>query len=106
MMISRVMTRITGAVAADPQVLEVLRRILDAISEPMVLGDREFRLTCSIGVGLYPQDGADAEALLRNAAVALSRAKQLGRKNFQFYTAEFNAQIAERLSLHSSLRRA
>lgn len=106
MMISRVMERITGAVAADPQVLEVLQRILDAVSEPLVLGDREFRLTCSIGVGLYPQDGEDAEVLLKNAAAALSRAKQLGRKNFQFYTAEINARVAERLSLHSSLRRA
>lgn len=57
-------------------------------------------------MSLYPQDGKDADTLLRNAAAALSRAKQLGRKHYQFYTAELNARIAERLSLHSSLRRA
>ncbi len=104
--VSRVVERISNRMATDSRVVEILQRILDALSEPMLAGDRELRLTCSIGVSLYPQDGEDPEALLRNAAAALSRAKQLGRKNFQFYTVELNAQIAERLSLHSALRRA
>ena len=55
---------------------------------------------------MYPQDGDDGETLLRNATAALARAKQLGRRNFQFYTAELNTRVAERLSLQSSLRRA
>lgn len=101
---SRMVERNT--VSTDPRVIEVLERILKSISEPIVLADRELRLTCSIGISVYPQDGEDGDALLRNAAAALSRAKSLGRKNFQFYTAELNARVAERLSLHSSLRRA
>jgi diguanylate cyclase (GGDEF)-like protein len=104
--ISRVVERINNRVSADPQVVELLQKILGTVSEPMVIGERELRLTCSIGVSLYPQDGEDAEALLKNAAAALSRAKQLGRRNVQFYTAEINSRIAERLSLHSALRRA
>ena len=106
LMISRVVERISNTVSADPRVVEVLERILKSISEPMVLADRELGLTCSIGISVYPQDGEDVDALLRNAAAALSRAKDLGRKNFQFYTAELNARVAERLSLHSALRRA
>ncbi|MBI4204571.1 MAG: EAL domain-containing protein [Betaproteobacteria bacterium] len=103
---SKVVTRISEAISTAPQIVEILQRALSSIAEPMTAGDRELRLTCSIGVSLYPQDGQDGEALLRNAGAALSRAKQLGRKNFQFYTAELNARIEERLSLRSSLRGA
>lgn len=104
--IFRVVARINNTVSADSRVIEVLQRTLKSVSEPMVLASREFRLTCSIGVSLYPQDGEDVDVLLKNATAALSRAKQLGRNNFQFYTAEINARVAERLSLHSSLRHA
>ena len=103
---SRVVSRVAEAVSTAPEVVETLQRVLKSISEPMSVGERELSLTCSVGVSLYPQDGKDAEILLRNAGAALSRAKQLGRKNYQFYTAELNAKIAERLSLQSSLRQA
>jgi diguanylate cyclase (GGDEF)-like protein/PAS domain S-box-containing protein len=104
--VSRVVTRITDTVSADAQVVDLLESILHSISAPMAVGDLELNLTCSIGVSLYPHDGDGGETLLRNAAAALARAKQLGRRNFQFYTAELNVRVAERLSLHSSLRRA
>jgi diguanylate cyclase (GGDEF)-like protein/PAS domain S-box-containing protein len=104
--ISRVVRRITDTVSADAQVVDLLENILHSISAPMAVGDLEVNLSCSIGVSLYPQDGDDGVTLLKNAAAALARAKQLGRRNFQFYTAELNARVAERLSLHSSLRRA
>ena len=103
---SRVVSRIAEAVSSAPELVETLQRVLNTISEPMTVDERELSLTCSIGVSLYPHDGKDGETLLRNAAAALSRAKQLGRKNYQFYTSELNATIAERLSLHSSLRHA
>ena len=104
--ISRVVRRITDSVSADAQVVDLLENILHSISAPMAVGELEVNLSCSIGVSLYPQDGDDGGTLLKNAAAALARAKQLGRRNFQFYTAELNAKVAERLSLHSSLRRA
>jgi diguanylate cyclase (GGDEF)-like protein/PAS domain S-box-containing protein len=102
----RVVNRVAEAVSAAPEITETLQRVLKSISEPMIVSERELNLTCSMGVSLYPQDGKDAEMLLRNAGAALSRAKQLGRKNYQFYTTELNARIAERLSLHSALRQA
>lgn len=103
---SRVIGRISEAVSSTPAVVETLQRVLDSLSAPVTVSERELSVTCSIGASLYPQDGDEPETLLRNAAAALSRAKELGRKNFQFYTPALNAQIAERLSLHSALRHA
>lgn len=105
-MISRVVQRIADSIAADPRVVEMLQRILGMVSQPTLIVGRELTTTCSIGVSLYPQDGQDAETLLKNADAAMYRAKELGRNNFQFYTAEINAKVTERLSLEGSLRRA
>ena len=63
-------------------------------------------MTTSVGISLYPDDGADADALLRNADIALYRAKERGRNNFQLCTPALNAAIRERLALESGLRRA
>jgi diguanylate cyclase (GGDEF)-like protein/PAS domain S-box-containing protein len=80
----------------------MLERMLYAISQPW----RDFNVTCSIGVALYPDDGTTAETLLKHADTAMYRAKEKGRNNFQFFTAELNAVITERLELENKLRRA
>jgi EAL domain-containing protein (putative c-di-GMP-specific phosphodiesterase class I) len=67
---------------------------------------KEFTTTCSIGVSLYPDDGADGETLLKNADAAMYRAKGAGRNAFHFFTAEINTQLSERLALERDLRRA
>jgi EAL domain-containing protein (putative c-di-GMP-specific phosphodiesterase class I) len=59
-----------------------------------------------MGVALFPDDGANAETLLKHADQAMYRAKEKGRNNFQFFTAELNALITERLELENKLRRA
>ncbi|OWW21699.1 hypothetical protein AYR66_21615 [Noviherbaspirillum denitrificans] len=82
------------------------QRVLSSIAEPMVIAGREITVTCSIGFAVYPQDGADAETLIRNADTAMYRAKELGRDNFQFYTEELHARINERLAMETGLRRA
>ena len=87
-------------------VIHVMQRILASIGEPIGAGDREFNTACSIGVALYPQDGADAETLLKNADAAMYRAKESGRNTFQFYAKEMNAKINERLMIEAKLRRA
>ena len=60
----------------------------------------------SIGIGIFPQDGENAEDLLKNADAALYHAKDSGRNNFQFYSPSLNAAAFERLSLETSLRKA
>ena len=84
----------------------VLRRILDSISKPFLLGTREVYVTGSIGVSLYPNDGGDIETLIKNADAAMFRAKDQGRNNIHYYTAEINAKVADRLALATDLHRA
>jgi diguanylate cyclase (GGDEF)-like protein/PAS domain S-box-containing protein len=65
---------------------EVARKILVSFQEPFSVEGHELRTTASIGVTIYPDDGADADTLLKNADIAMYRAKQKGRNNYQSYT--------------------
>jgi EAL domain-containing protein (putative c-di-GMP-specific phosphodiesterase class I) len=93
-------------VALEGAITRLLHKLLEAIAQPLVLGDRELRPACSIGVSLHPQDGDSAERLLRNADAAMYRAKELGRNRLQFFTSEVHERIHRRMELESSLRRA
>jgi diguanylate cyclase (GGDEF)-like protein len=64
----------------------VAEKILRALEPPFRVDDREFGIGASIGVSLYPADAGDGETLLRNADVAMYRAKQLGDNNYRFYS--------------------
>ncbi|MFL6618527.1 MAG: putative bifunctional diguanylate cyclase/phosphodiesterase [Povalibacter sp.] len=91
----------------DPDsVAVVLERMLSDISQPWTIAQGDFNVTCSIGVALYPDDGHNAQTLLKHADTAMYRAKEKGRNNFQFFTAELNALITQRLELENKLRRA
>jgi diguanylate cyclase (GGDEF)-like protein len=90
----------------DDTIYRALQRIARRVAEPMTLDGKEISITCSAGISLYPQDGPDVETLLKNADAAMYRAKEHGRNNFQFYTAEMNRLVSERLALESALRQA
>jgi PAS domain S-box-containing protein len=90
--------------AEDPA--KVARRVLDAFRDPFPVGAEEFFVSMSIGIGIFPQDGADAEELLKNADAALYHAKDAGRNNFQFYSSSLNDAAFRRLSLETQLRKA
>ncbi|MBT9520427.1 MAG: EAL domain-containing protein [Dechloromonas sp.] len=83
-----------------------ISRLLAAIAKPVQIGGTEIRMTASLGISLYPQDGDNGELLLRNADTAMYRAKELGRNDYQFYTEELNVRLVERLTLLAELRRA
>jgi len=104
--IPKVLQRIVEAISSRPQVTDTLQKVLNTVSRPIVMRNRELDITCSIGVSLYPHDGQDTETLLKNAEAAMHRAKELGRNNFQFYTAELNVRLGDRLALQTMLRRA
>jgi EAL domain-containing protein (putative c-di-GMP-specific phosphodiesterase class I) len=91
-------------VAGAEDTVEVAERILEALRQPWVLNGHEFRITTSIGIAMYPNDGEDADSLLRNADTAMYRAKDSGRDNYKLYTLSMNARVAERLALENSLR--
>jgi diguanylate cyclase len=87
-------------------IYRAMQRILTKVAEPINVDGHELLVTCSAGISLFPQDGPDTETLLKNADTAMYRAKEKGRNNFQFYTAEMNQQVNERLEMEASLRRA
>jgi diguanylate cyclase (GGDEF)-like protein len=87
-------------------IYRAMQRIIGKVAEPIEIDGEELTVTASAGISLYPQDGPDVETLLKNADAAMYRAKEKGRNNFQFYTAEMNRQVNERLKMEGSLRRA
>ena len=84
----------------------VAQKIMESFSRPFAVENRELFVSCSIGITLYPFDDRDMETLFRNADAAMYHAKDEGRNNFQFYSAEMNAQSLKRLTLESALQRA
>src|SRR3984885_14720800 len=88
------------------EVRAVLERMLTTVTQPWITEHGEYQITCSIGIALYPDDGADAQTLLKHADSAMYRAKDSGRNQFQFFTREINRLMTERLELEGKLRRA
>jgi diguanylate cyclase (GGDEF)-like protein/PAS domain S-box-containing protein len=85
---------------------QTVQKIQLAITESIRLDGHDLSVTSSLGVATYPDDGANAEKLLANADAAMYRAKEVGRDNFQFYTAELNTKVHEKFLLQEELRNA
>jgi diguanylate cyclase (GGDEF)-like protein len=86
--------------------VRVAEKVLASLRQPFEIEGRELFVTASIGVSLHPADGRDAETLLKNADVALYRAKEVGRDNCQLFAPAMTTAASERLDLESELRRA
>jgi diguanylate cyclase (GGDEF)-like protein/PAS domain S-box-containing protein len=99
-------TLILADVAHMEDVARVTQKILNALSKPFDLQGHELFVTASIGIALYPNDGDDPEALIKNADAAMYRAKEGGRNHYQLYSPALNAKASERLLLEGHLRRA
>ena len=82
------------------------KRFMEIVSEPILIEEREFKLSCSVGVAIFPDDGATPELLIERADIAMYRAKESGRNTFQFFTAAMNERLVERLRLEADLRKA
>jgi diguanylate cyclase (GGDEF)-like protein/PAS domain S-box-containing protein len=83
-----------------------MQRILSAVASPCIIEGRDFVVSCSIGIGIYPDDGTNPSTLFKNADMAMYKAKQLGRNNFQFYSRELNEVLTERVEIEYRLRNA
>ena len=82
------------------------QKLIRAMAEPLLLGGHECSVTASVGISTYPADGDDGATLLKNADIAMYRAKEQGKNNVQFYTPTMNIHSVQRLTLESGLRRA
>ena len=97
---------ILGGVHGSAEVVEVAGKIGAALSMPMTLAGHEVTVGASIGIALFPQDGGDVTALMKNADTAMYRAKDAGRNTFRFFDATMNEAALDRLRLDMALRRA
>jgi diguanylate cyclase (GGDEF)-like protein/PAS domain S-box-containing protein len=84
----------------------IANKIIEKLSEVFYIRRHEVFIGSSIGISIYPEDGELAEALIKNADVAMYEAKHKGRNNYQFYKKDFTAATQDRLALESNLRKA
>ncbi len=87
-------------------VTQVARRVLEVMAQPFVVNNKEVFTGCSIGIALYPRDGADMDVLLKHADTALYHAKDRGRNNYQMFSHSMNVAATQRLALENQLRKA
>lgn len=90
----------------EDSLVPLAQKLLRVISEPIAINGNELNITGSMGISFYPNDAKDVEDLLRNADTAMYQAKDLGRNNFQFYTAEMNKRVQHRLVMEHAMRMA
>ena len=89
-----------------PDAAVVAERLIDAVTAEFVVQGHTLNVTCSVGISIFPEHGAEPETLIKNADAAMYSAKDNGCNNFRFFTADMNAQVVQRLALESSLRLA
>ena len=93
-------------IGGERDVSIIAEKITTAMADPLVIRKHELFITASIGASLFPDDGQDAQTLIRHAEMAMSRAKESGRNTFGFYSAEMSERAIKRMQLETSLRRA
>jgi diguanylate cyclase (GGDEF)-like protein len=96
------LNEVTGA----EQAMAVAHSLLTAISKPMDLSGHECRVTGSIGIAMFPENGADEQTLMKNADIAMYLAKAEGKNDVRLFSAEIETQSVDRLEIESNLRHA
>lgn len=96
-----------SSISSPQPILEAIAQpILDRLTQPFCLENREIFITASIGISIYPQDGEEVDSLMKNAGVAMSYAKQLGGNQYRSYTPTLQSESLDDLCLETSLRYA
>lgn len=93
-------------VLSRDQIDPIAKKILASVREPFMLAGQACHISVSIGVSVFPFDGLDEQTLMKRADMAMYQAKQVGKNNVQFYTAELSAEMDARLTLESGLHQA
>jgi len=93
-------------ITESQQVAAIARNLLSALSKPLQLGGHECRVTASIGIAGFPDDGTDEQTLMKNADIAMYLAKEEGKNDIRFFSKEIKAQSLDRLTMETNLRLA
>lgn len=99
-------TILLSAITHTRDAMEMANKIVESFTEPFYIHNREIVMGISMGISVYPDDGEDAESLVRNADTAMHRAKDDSRNTYQLYSSSMNSKALERLGLENSLRHA
>jgi diguanylate cyclase (GGDEF)-like protein len=99
-------TILLNRISQQEDVIKAVQRIFCQIQKPFYLNGHEIHTTGSMGISLFPNDGQTVEDLMKQADTALNRAKEMGRNNYKFYTAEMNESISKKMILEAALRKA
>jgi diguanylate cyclase (GGDEF)-like protein len=99
-------TIITGMLHGPEDAAAIAQKLLAALDQPFSMSGTELHITASIGISLFPNDGSDAEILLRNADSAMYEAKRDGRNSFRFYAPEMTEEVFHRFQMVDELREA
>ena len=91
--------------SSEADAASIANKILALFKTPFDLGGHNIHLGASIGIALYPNDGDNTDTLIRNADTAMYHAKERGRNNYQFFTAEMESRVRERVILEADLRK-
>jgi diguanylate cyclase (GGDEF)-like protein len=108
---TRIVQSVAGNLAIDldsvhVNIAVVAGKILQAVAEAHSVDQHDLYITASIGVSVYPEDGLNADTLIKNADTAMYQAKETGRQNFQFFELEMNLRAVKRQLIEEGLRRA
>lgn len=95
-----------GDLNSEDEVTFVAEKMIESLRSEFKIAELQLSISLSIGVSIYPDDGETAVQLLRNADMAMYRAKDSGRNQFQYYEAEMNVKAVQRMQLESELRNA
>jgi diguanylate cyclase (GGDEF)-like protein/PAS domain S-box-containing protein len=99
-------TVLLSEVGDSGDVAFISKKILERLTESFTVAGHEIFVSASVGISIFPDDGQNASTLIKNADAAMYAAKEQGRNNYQFFSAEMNAQALEALMMASSLRLA
>lgn len=99
-------TILLNEISHKKEVISLINQLQTIVSKPIILNGQELHVSMSIGVALYPKDGVSAEELLKNADMAMYKAKETGRNNYKFYSTEMNETISRKMELENGLRKA
>jgi diguanylate cyclase (GGDEF)-like protein/PAS domain S-box-containing protein len=88
------------------KITNVVRKVIDSLQKRIVIKGHELYITTSIGVSVYPYDGTDVATLMKNADLALYRAKELGRNNYQFCTPEMTSKAQQKMTRQNAIIQA